>query len=129
MTARVIWRPEPLTARLVASARPAANDYSRLAAAKAVSGSKRVASSVSVGGGPTEYQVGSSSEIAPFIEYGTRPHVIDPGPGRVLAFADGGFATGPVNHPGMAATPFLRPLLPLWPSLYRRSAAGAFRGF
>jgi hypothetical protein len=126
MSAIVIWRPEPLTARLIAAARPAAMQFSALARARAPS--KRVASSIRVLGTATTFTVGSAHPLAAFFEKGVGPHEIEP-KGRVLRLADGRFVTGPVKHPGMRAKPFLRPLLPLWASLYRRSAASAFRGF
>lgn len=53
--------------------------------------------------------VGSDSPIAPFIEYGTRPHTIRPRAARALAFDAGGgtvFATV-VNHPGTRPSPVL----------------------
>lgn len=126
MTAVVIWHPEPLTARLVAAARPAAVQYAGLARAR--SPSRRVASSIRIGGGPTTFAVGSPIPLAGWLEGGVGPHTIEP-KGRVLRLADGRFVTGPVRHPGMAAQPTFRPLLPLWSALYRRQAAGAFRGF
>lgn len=126
MSAVVIWRPEPLTARLIAAARPAASDYSRLAAARAPS--KRVAASMQVFGGGTNFTVGPTHPLGGMFESGVGPHEIEGGYGK-LRMADGRWVTGPVRHPGMRAQPFLRPLIPLWPALYRRHATGSFRGF
>lgn len=128
MSAVVIWRPEPLTARLIAAARPAAQEYAKAARLKAAGASRRVAGSIQVLGVGETFQVGSLDPLGTLFEHGVGPHEITPSK-QVLRLADGGFVTGPVRHPGMAAKPFLRPLLPLWPMLYRRTASGAFRGF
>jgi hypothetical protein len=65
--------------------------------------------------------------LVKWIEEGTKPHTITPNK-RVLRLADGRFVTGTVNHPGATAQPFLKPLLGLWASLYRKAAAIALRG-
>jgi hypothetical protein len=119
MSAVVIWRPEYLTARLVAAALPARMDYARAAQIRAPRGVK-----VSVMGD----RVGTLDPKGMFFEFGTKPHMIEPKK-RVLRLAGGRFVTGPVKHPGMKSKPFLRPLLAFWASFYRRRATGAFRGF
>jgi hypothetical protein len=126
MSAVVIWRPEALNAKLLLAARDAAQDFSRAAAAR--SSSKHVAASMKVFGTGTSFTVGSTSPLASLIEQGARPHEIAP-KRQALRLADGSFVSGSVEHPGMEARPFLKPLLPLWPAFYRRQAAGAFRGF
>lgn len=50
---------------------------------------------------------GKHAFIAPSIEFGTAPHVIN---GAALKIGDR-FVRGPVNHPGHAAFPFMRPAL------------------
>ena len=66
-------------------------------------------------------------------EKGARPHEIDVGSKGFLAFKDGGFSSGPVQHPGMAAEPFLRPAAARWANGGYQStargvlAAGGFR--
>jgi hypothetical protein len=119
MSAIVIWRPEKLTARLIAATGQARQDYARAAQIRAPRGVH-----VSVFGD----RVGTRDPKGMFFEFGTKPHTIEP-KGRVLRLADGRFVTGPVKHPGMASKPFLRPLLAAWGAFYRRRAAGAFRGF
>ena len=126
MSAVVIWRPEPLNAEADRGSRPRRRSSPRLARAKAPC--KRVAASIFVTGTATNFQVGSASPLGAFFEQGTGPHEIAPKK-KALKLADGSFVSGSVQHPGMKAQPFLRPLLPLWGSLYRRQAAGAFRGF
>lgn len=121
-TSTVIWRPEALTARLIAAAVPARLQWAT--AARSRCSSKRVAASVKVLG----ESVVATDPLAPIIEGGSGPHEIAPQPGKPLRLADGSFVAGPVRHPGTKAQPFLRPTLPLWPSLYRRAAMGAFRG-
>jgi hypothetical protein len=128
VSATVIWRPEAMNARLKAAARTAATEFSRAASAKAATASKRVASSIFVSGTTENFTVGSRHPLGMLFEKGVGPHEITPAK-RVLRMADGRFVTGPVRHPGMRAQPFLRPLLPLWPTMYRRHAAGALRGF
>jgi hypothetical protein len=122
VNAIVIWRPEPLTARLILAATPARAQWAALARARC--SSQRVASSIRVAGD----FVAATHPLAPIIERGSGPHEIGE-PGKVLRLADGRFVTGPVKHPGTPAKPFLRPTLPAWLVLYRRAAMGAFRGF
>ena len=61
--------------------------------------------------------VGPKAAHAPFVEFDTKPHVIEPKkPGGVLAFKVGGttvFAKR-VNHPGTTAQPFVRPAYDAW---------------
>ena len=128
MPATVIWRPEVLTARLKLAARGAAEDYARAAATKAASASKRVAASIGVTGTSGSFTVGSRHPLGILFERGVGPHEIDPRK-TVLRLANGDFVTGGVRHPGMPAKPFLRPLLPLWGTFYRRRGAAVFRGF
>lgn len=124
MNSLVIWRPEPLTAKLIARAAPARQQWALAAKSRAAGASKRVAASIVVAGD----RVVATHPLAPIIEEGGKPHTIEPKKGKVLKLADGGFVTGPVQHPGTPAKPFFRPTLPLWPELYRRNAVGAFRG-
>lgn len=128
MSATVIWRPEAFNARLVAAARPAAEEVAKTAQLGAARASRRVAASIRVTGTSTSFLVGASSPLAPLFEKGVGPHEITPKK-NVLRLADGSFVTGPVRHPGMPAKPFLEPAMRLWPTLYRRMAAGAIRGF
>ena len=128
MSAVVIWRPEPLTARLIAAARPAAYEVAKAAQLKAATASKRVAASIHVSGTAENFVIGANDPLGILFEKGVRSHEINPKK-NVLKLADGGFVTGPVKHPGMASKPFLRPSLPLWAPLYRRAAMAAFRGF
>jgi hypothetical protein len=121
VNAIVIWRPEPLTARLIAAAPPARVEWATLARARCTS--KRVASSIRAAG---EF-VAATHPLAPIIERGSGPHTIGDR-GKVLRLANGRFVTGPVKHPGTPAKPFLRPTLPAWVALYRKTAIGAFRG-
>jgi len=126
VTSTVIWRPERLNARLIAAARAAASDFAKAAAIRAPS--KRVAASMKVLGSGTTFSVGPADPLGLLFERGVGPHLIEP-KRTALKLADGGFVSGPVEHPGMRAQPFLRPTLPLWPNLYRRQAAQSFRGF
>jgi len=79
-------------------------------------------------GAGEHYTVGTPDPVGGYAEHGTRPHEIAPRKKKAMKFADGTFATV-AQHPGAAARPWLRPTLPLWPGLYRRFAAAAFRGF
>ncbi|NHV97738.1 MAG: HK97 gp10 family phage protein [Thaumarchaeota archaeon] len=63
--------------------------------------------------GEMSYSVGSELIYAPFVECGTKPHVIKPVSAKVLAFTVGAsrvFAKV-VNHPGSKERPFLRQAL------------------
>jgi hypothetical protein len=128
MSAVLIWRPEAFNAKLVAAARPAAAEVALAARAKAATASRRVSASIYMTGTLTNFVIGSASPLGTLFEHGVHPHEINP-KRNILKMADGGFVTGPVKHPGMAAKPFLRPVLPLWGTLYRRNAAAAIRGF
>lgn len=121
MTGTVIWRPEPLTARLEAAALKARVEWANLARSRC--SSKRVASSIAVLGDRV-----ALDPLAGIIEGGAKPHEIEPSKKKALKFADGSFATT-AQHPGSPAKPFMRPTLPFWAPLYRRAASGAFRGF
>lgn len=122
MKAIVIWHPEALTARLLAAATPARAEAAAIA--RAGCSSKRVASSIRVAGD----FVGATHPLGIIVEKGSGPHEIGE-KGKVLRLANGRYVTGPVKHPGTPAKPFLRPILGFWAPLYRRAAAGAFRGF
>jgi hypothetical protein len=120
VNAIVIWRPEPLTARLVGAAAPARVEWAALARARCTS--KRVASSIRTGGD----FVAATHPLSTIVERGSGPHEIGER-GKVLRLADGRFVTGKVKHPGTPAKPFLRPTLPAWVGLYRRAGSRAFR--
>jgi hypothetical protein len=125
VSSTVIWRPEPLTARLIAAARGAAQDFGSAAAAQ--SRSKRVAGSMRVLGAGTDFVVGPADPLGGILEAGAHPHRITPRR-QALKLADGSFVSGPVDHPGMPGRHFMRDTLPLWGVFYRRRAGGAFRG-
>ena len=129
MSATVIWRPEPFNARLVAAARPAAAEVALAARAKAAGASKRVAAIIFLSGTTTDFILGSRSPLGTLFEKGTGPHPIESKKKALGPMADGGFARGSVQHPGMQAKPFLKPALALWAPAYRRMAAGSIRGF
>lgn len=115
----MIWRPEPLNARLLAAAPQARQDFARAAQLRAPHNIH-----VQVLGD----KVGTLDPVGAFFEFGTGPHEIKP-KRKVFKLADGSFVSGPIKHPGMKSKPFLRPILPFWASFYRRQAAQAFRGF
>jgi hypothetical protein len=121
MNAIVIWRPEPLNARLFLAATPARVEWAGIARSRCTS--TRVAASIRVAGD----FVGAMHPLSKIIEKGSGPHEIGE-KGKVLALADGRVVTGKVKHPGTPAKPFLRPTLPAWIGLYRKTASGAFRG-
>lgn len=57
--------------------------------------------------------VGTPVEYAPYVEFGTGPHVIEPDTAEALHWTEGGqdvFATR-VMHPGTPAQPFFRPAI------------------
>ncbi len=55
--------------------------------------------------------IGTNTEYAAHVEYGTEPHEIRPRIKKALAF--NGYVVGKVNHPGTEAQPFLEPAY-LW---------------
>lgn len=59
-------------------------------------------------------RVGSESGVPVFVEFGTRPHVIEPDTAEALAWPGGDHPVTRVNHPGTRAQPYMRP------ALYRR---------
>jgi hypothetical protein len=128
MSAVLIWRPEAFNAKLVAAARPAAAEVALAARAKAATASRRVSASIFMTGTLTDFIIGAAHPLGTLFEHGVHPHEIKPGK-TVLAGALGHPVGESVKHPGMAAKPFLRPVLPLWATLYRRTAAAAIRGF
>lgn len=122
MNSIVIWHPERLNARLVGAATPARAEWAGIARTRCRS--TRVAASIAVIGD----RVLAAHPLAAVVEFGAGPHVIEPTKRKALKLADGSFVSGPINHPGSPAKPFLRPTLPAWPELYRRNARGAFVG-
>ena len=122
MRTTLIWRPEPLTARLIAAAVPARAEFARAAAARARS--RRVAASIRVLG----EAVGATHPLGSLFEFGADPHGVGES-GKVLRFKTGRVRRREGSSPRHERQPFLRPTLPLWAPLYRRRAAGAFRGF
>jgi hypothetical protein len=64
-------------------------------------------------------EIGPDTLMAPYawdVEYGTKPHVIEAKPGKVLRFQAGGkvIYTRKVNHPGTRAQPYVRPVVQNW---------------
>jgi HK97 gp10 family phage protein len=58
---------------------------------------------------PMSAEIYPTAKYAPYVNFGTKPHVIEPKNGKVLAFKSGGkliFARK-VNHPGTKANPFM----------------------
>lgn len=61
--------------------------------------------------------IGPNTEYAGYVEFGTKPHVIEPKPGKkALAFKMGGntVIVRRVKHPGTKAQPFVRPAFEAW---------------
>ena len=52
---------------------------------------------------------GAHAHVAPWVEYGTKPHTITAKPGKALAI--GGMYVHAVDHPGARPHPFMRPAL------------------
>lgn len=65
---------------------------------------------------PKRVLVGPSAKHAPYVEFGTSPHVIKPRNKKALAFKSGGrtIVVKQVNHPGTKAQPFVRPAYDAW---------------
>jgi hypothetical protein len=64
-------------------------------------------------------EIGPDTLMAPYawdVEYGTKPHVIEAKPGKVLRFQVGEriVYTRRVNHPGTRAQPYVRPVVQNW---------------
>jgi HK97 gp10 family phage protein len=61
--------------------------------------------------------IGPNTPYAGYVEFGTRPHVIEPKtPGGTLVFTVGGrkVFTKRVRHPGTRAQPYVRPAFEAW---------------
>lgn len=66
--------------------------------------------SITIRKGQNQVEVGPTAKYAPFVESGTRPHIIEPVSATVLAFEIGGetvFARR-VSHPGFSGRFFVR---------------------
>ena len=64
-------------------------------------------------------EIGPDTLMAPYawdVEYGTKPHVIEAKPGKVLRFQVGERVvyTRRVRHPGTRAQPYVRPVVQNW---------------
>ena len=73
--------------------------------------------------------IGPDVFVAPYawdVEYGTKPHVIEAKPGKVLRFVKDGqvIYTRRVNHPGTKAQPYVQPALDKWAARLGPDAAG-----
>jgi HK97 gp10 family phage protein len=69
--------------------------------------------------GEGRYRVGPDLVQAPyawFVEFGTKPHIIEAKPGKTLRFQKDGktIYTKRVRHPGTRAQPYVRPVLANW---------------
>jgi hypothetical protein len=69
--------------------------------------------------GRGKLEIGPDTLMAPYawdVEYGTKPHVIEAKPGKVLRFqvGDRTVYTRRVNHPGTRAQPYVRPVIQNW---------------
>ena len=64
---------------------------------------------------PNRVLVGPSAKYAPYVEFGTAPHVIK-AKGKALAFKVNGriIYRKQVHHPGTKAQPFVRPAYDAW---------------
>ena len=121
MPARLYWNPAPLTAATRRAVLPAAQVLGLQARQRAGATSKSVASSVRVTETSRGAEVTATDPKARLVEFGAKAHKIAPR-GQALRLADGRFVSTAVKHPGMRATPFMRPLLGLWGETYRRVA-------
>jgi hypothetical protein len=110
------WYPERLTAAI----------YRAYAESLKVAGADAEAHSGSSKAGARAVQTGATTgslvptgPIGAIQEKGAGPHTIA---GRgVLRLANGDFVTGPVQHPGRPAKPYIRPAAQRW-------ASGGFQG-
>jgi len=72
--------------------------------------------SLSVRVEPNRILVGPTADYAPFVEFGTKPHVIKPKDKKALSFMVGGrrVTVREVHHPGTRSQPFVRPAFERW---------------
>ena len=148
ITASVFWNDAPLKGALKGAFRVSVIQAAAVAAGnvRGSSGVRSKTKAIITGDGVAI--VKSTDFKAHWWEEGIDQHVIGPrnlgrgrgtglrsrrrksstGKGVALKFPDGGFSRAPIQHPGMAERPFLRPMLPIWPVLYRRAASGALAG-
>lgn len=63
-----------------------------------------------------QVKIGPDTEYAAFVEFGTKPHVIEAKNKKALAFSMGGnkVIVKRVNHPGTRAQPYVRPAFEAW---------------
>jgi len=76
----------------------------------------------SISPSPDGIRVGAPD--AALAEGGAKAHEIEKS--GVTKFPDGGFATGPIQHPGFQGTPFMRTAAEAWPELYNTAARATF---
>lgn len=121
LASQTFWNDEPLKMQMVAAFRGAVFDVRDEAERNKPEHRIRVRATLTSGGAATGMNIAGilmGKGLAPIFEQGAKPHTIAPrrsGGSRrrtgskVLAFPDGGFASGPVQHPGMKAQPFMGP--------------------
>ncbi|MEM3386278.1 MAG: HK97 gp10 family phage protein [Nitrososphaerales archaeon] len=63
--------------------------------------------------GELNYLIGSQLNYAPYIEFGTKPHIIRPRAAKALLFRAGSstYFAKSAKHPGFRERPFLRPAI------------------
>lgn len=76
---------------------------------------------------PTTDGIAVGAPDAALAEKGAGPHMIEQSK-KIAKFKDGGFATGPIEHPGFRGTPFMATAADAWPSLFVQTAKRVFPG-
>jgi hypothetical protein len=114
---RVVWNDTRLKAGVQMGFDAALRRSHELAAAKCQWRHVR-ASIVSKAVGKTG-AVGALAPDAKWLEFGTHAHTEAPRIKQAMKFPDGGFARGTIQHPAVAAHPFLRPVADAWPLIVK----------
>jgi hypothetical protein len=122
MTVDFYWDSGPLLAAAAASYRLGLVE----AAAFARSRAKWRHVQASIRPGADGVVVGSP--LARLEEGGAKAHEIEKSATKVTKFKSGGFATGPIEHPGFQGNPFMRETEAAWAELYVSAARRAFPG-
>lgn len=126
MTAEVdfYWNDTALLAAGPEALALAANDVRARAAALAQW--PNVRSGIHAVGAGNAWGIISSAPEGRFLEGGTAPHTEETTKFRALKFKTGGFARGPVPHPGTEAHPFMEPAVATFPAAFQVRARETF---
>lgn len=125
MPSKVFWNSTPILLAVPRAFRKAALDTKMVALAMSPSKIKAGAR-IEFTGAQSALLKGTG--LANIFEKGAKRHPIEPKKKQAMKTKDGRFFRGKIDHPGSDPKPYINPASKFFPTLFFKSAAGAFRG-